>query len=63
MKKFCESLREHTKNIIEFERKINLPLTKEQLKLHQVANNCYICRKRFSKSFAKDKNYQTLSSG
>ena len=34
MKKFCESLREHTKNIIDFEIKKMLPLTKEELKSH-----------------------------
>ena len=37
MKKFCESLREHTKNIIDFEKKKMLPLTKEELKSHQDA--------------------------
>ena len=35
MKKFCESLREHAKNIIDFEKKKMLPLTKEELKSHQ----------------------------
>ena len=29
MKKFCKSLREHTKNIIDFEKKKMLPLTKK----------------------------------
>ena len=32
MKKFCESLREHTKNIIDFENKKMLLLTKKELK-------------------------------
>ena len=32
MKKFCESLREHAKNIIDFEKKKMLRLTKEELK-------------------------------
>ena len=31
VKKFCASLREHTKNIIDFEKKKMLPLTKEEL--------------------------------
>ena len=31
MKTFCESLREHAKNIIDFEKKM-LPLTKKELK-------------------------------
>ena len=29
MKRFCEYLREHAKNIIDFEKKSMLPLTKE----------------------------------
>ena len=37
MKKFCEFLREHAKNIIDFEKKKMLPLTKEELKSHQDA--------------------------
>ena len=44
MKKFCESLREHAKNINDFERKKMLPLTKEELKSRQDAKVCYICR-------------------
>ena len=31
MKKFCSSLREHAKNIIDFEEKKMSPLTKEEL--------------------------------
>ena len=50
MKKFCTSLREHTKNIIDFEKKKMLPLTKEELKSHQDAKVCYICGKRILKS-------------
>ena len=45
LKKFCESLREHAKNIIDFEKKKMLPLTKVELISHQDAKNCYICRK------------------
>ena len=30
--KVCSSLREHAKNIIDFEKKVILPLTKEELK-------------------------------
>ena len=32
MKNFCESLKKHTKNITDFEKKKMLPLTKEELK-------------------------------
>ena len=38
MKKFCISLGEHIKNIIDFEKRKMLLLTKEVLKLHQDAN-------------------------
>ena len=34
-----------------------LPLTKEELKLHQDATNCYICGKGILKRLAKSKNY------
>ena len=57
MKKFSGSLREHAKNITDFEKEKMLPLTKKELKSHQDAKVCYICRKRFIKKFVKDKNY------
>ena len=60
MKKFCTSLKEHAQNIIDFEKKSKLPLTKEELKLHQDAKVCYICGKRILKKFAKDKNYRKV---
>ena len=59
MKTFCTSLREHATNVIDFEKKKMLPLTKKELKLHQVATECYICGKRFLKRFANDKNYRS----
>ena len=34
MKNFCESLKEHAKNITDFEKKKMLPLPKEELKSH-----------------------------
>ena len=43
MKKFCKSLREHVKNIIDLEKKKMFLLTKEELKSHQDAKVCYIC--------------------
>ena len=36
MKKFCESLREHTRTIIDFEKIKMLFLTKEELESHQM---------------------------
>ena len=49
MKKFCKYLREHAKNVIDFEKKKMLSLTREDLKSHQDAKLCYICGKRISK--------------
>ena len=49
MKKFCESLRKHLKNIIDFEKKKMLPLTKEEVKSHQDPKVCYISGKTFLK--------------
>ena len=57
MKKFCESLREHTKNIIDFEKKKMLPLTREELKSHQDAKFCHICGKRILKKLSKSIHY------
>ena len=57
MKKFCEYLRKHAKNIIDFEKKKMLPLTKEEIKSHQDTKICYICGKRILKKFANNKNY------
>ena len=37
-----------------------LPLTKKELKYHKDATACCICRKIFSKQFAKDKNYRKV---
>ena len=60
MKKFCEFLREHTKNTINFEKGKMLPLTKEELKLHQDAKVCYICVKRILTKLSKRINYQKV---
>ena len=61
MKKFCESLREHEKNIIDFEKKKMLPLIKEELKSHQDVKVRYICSKRILKNLNKSINYQKLT--
>ena len=60
MKKFYESLREHAKNIIDFERKKMLSLTKEELKSHQDAKVCYNCGKRIFKKLSKNINYRKV---
>ena len=43
-----------------FEKKKMTLLTKEELKSHQDAKLCYICRKRILKKIAKNKNYQKV---
>ena len=56
MKKFCESLREHEKNKIDFEKKKMLPLTKRA----RITPRCNIMLhlwKKVLKKFANDKNY------
>ena len=37
-----------------------LPLTKEELKSHQVGRNCYICGKRILKKLSKSINYRKV---
>ena len=58
--KFCESLREHAINIIDFEKKKMLPLTKGELKSHQDAKVCYIFSKRILKKALKKTNIITI---
>ena len=54
MQKFCTSLRECATNLINFEKKNMLPLTKEELK-SQDTKVCHIWGKRILKQFANDK--------
>ena len=58
IKKFCESLREHAKNIIGFGKKKMLPLRKEELKSHQDAKACCICG--ILQKLPKNKNYRKV---
>ena len=55
--KFCTSLREPDKNIIDFKKKEMLPLTKEEIKSHQDVKVYYICRKSILKKLSKSINY------
>ena len=57
MKRFCESLREYAKNMIDFKKKKLLQLTKEELKSHQNTKVCYFCGKRILKRLSKSLNY------
>ena len=59
-KKFCKSLIKNTKSIIDFEKKKMLPLTRKELKSHEDAKICYICRIRFFEKLFRDINYQKV---
>ena len=50
MKKFCTSLREHVKNIVDFEKENMIQLTNEEVKSHEDGRVCYIRGKYFQKS-------------
>ena len=43
MKKFCESLREHSMKVINFKKKKMKLLTKKQQESYENAKICYIC--------------------
>ena len=61
MKKIFDSLREHAKIIIDFEKKKMLPLTKEELKSHQDVKVCHICGKKILKKLPKGTSYQKVT--
>ena len=60
LKKFCESLREHRKNAIDFSKKKMLPFTKEEFISHQGTKVFYICGKRILKNPSKSINYRKV---
>ena len=60
MKKFCESLREHARSIIDFEKKKMLLLTRKELEPHEDAKICYIYGLKFFRKLFRDKNYQKV---
>ena len=57
MKIFYSSLKEHATNVINFEKKKMLLLTRKELKSHQDMTACYICVKRFQKNVTTNKNH------
>ena len=60
MKKFCESLREHTIKITSFKTKKMELLTKEQQESYENTKICYISQKYENKCL-KDKKYRKVS--
>ena len=57
MRNFCTSLREHAKNIIDFDKRKMLPLTKEELNHIKMQKYVIFVGKKYKKKFAQDKNY------
>ena len=57
MKRFCKSLREHIKNITNFDKEKCYCQQKKELKLYQDARSYYICGIRILKKLTKSKNY------
>ena len=52
MKKFCTSLREHAKNIIDFEKKKNATVNKRKMKITSRCKSIlYLWKKKFEKTF------------
>ena len=60
MKTFCEFLREHPMNIINFKKNKIKVLTKEQHESCKNAKICFICKEKFENKHAKDKNYYKI---
>ena len=57
MKKFCESLREHAMNIVNFKNKRMKLLIREQQESYKNAKICYICAVKFKNKYVSDKKY------
>ena len=60
MKKFCESLRDHTMKIINFKKKKMKLLTKEQQELYENAKDCCICKEKLGNKYLKGKRFRKL---
>ena len=60
MRTFCESLREHAKNIIDFEKNKMLLLAKEELKPYQDTRVFYVCGKKIFEKLPKSLHYQKV---
>ena len=58
MKKYSESLREHTMQIINFEKKKMKSLRNKQQKSYENAKVCDICEEKFKDKYAKGEKYK-----
>ena len=57
MKKFCKSLREEAKIIIDFEKKKNVTINKQRVKITQRRKGMLYLHKIFCKKLFRDINY------
>ena len=53
MKKFCKDLREHARKIINYEKKVMIPLTKKEKENHNNQKVCYICKNNLIRMIKK----------
>ena len=61
VKKFCESLREHAMNVMNFKKKKVKLLTKEQKESCENAKICYIRQEKFENKNMRDKKHRKVS--
>ena len=57
LKKFCESLREHVKNIVDFENKRNVNVNKRRIKITSRCKTMLHLWKKISKKLSKSIDY------
>ena len=60
MKRLCESLREYAMKMINFKKKKNKLLTKEQQESCENAKICYICLEKFEEKYLKNEKYRKV---
>ena len=59
MKRFCKDLKEHATKIINCEKKVMVPLTKEEKEDYNNQKVCYICKKEFIDDKVRDHCHYT----
>ena len=59
MKRFCKDIKYHATKIIDFKKKIMIPLTKEEEDNYNKENICYICKKEFNNDKVRDQCHFT----
>ena len=60
-KRFCESLKKHTKKIKNFKNRKNKLLTNKHHQWYENAKICYICKEKFEEKYGEDKEYLKVS--